>query len=149
MKHCCRNVMFPINVSLFVHLRNIVAETLCFLSLFPCLSTSGNIVAETLCFLSMFPCWSTSGNIVAETLCFLSMFPCLSTSGNIVAETLCFLSMFPCLSTSGTLLRKQNLPPGKQKCFPSNSEPFLLDCSMFPILPTCFQMFLRRERLIS
>ena len=30
-----------------VKLRNIVAETLCFLSMFPCLPTSGNIDAET------------------------------------------------------------------------------------------------------
>ena len=35
-------------------LRNIVTETLCFLSMFPCLFTSGNVVSETLCFLSMF-----------------------------------------------------------------------------------------------
>ena len=56
----------------------------------------GNIVAETLCFLSMFPCLPTSGNIVAETKCApqeVKMFP--NKFRNIfVAET-----MFPSLPT--------------------------------------------------
>ena len=70
------------------------------------------------------------GNIFVETLCFLPMFPCFPTCGNIVAEA------------------KLNLLPRKQKCFLRNSETFFGE-TMFPSLPTCFEMFSARETLFS
>ena len=60
--------------------------------------------------------------------------------------------MFPVSPPRETLLRKQNLLPRKQKCFSTNSETFLLrkQCeTMFPCLPTCFQVFPARETLFS
>ena len=53
---------------------------------------------------------------------------------------------FPvCHASQETLLRKQNLLPGKQKCFPTNSETFFVAETMFPSLYTYFQMFLARK----
>ena len=56
---------------------------------------------------------------------------------------------FPFCPLRETLLRKQNLLPTKQKCFPRNSETFFVAKTMFPSLPTCFQMFPTRETLFS
>ena len=61
------------------------------------------------------------GNIVAEKLSFLPVFPCLPTSGNIVAET-----MFAFQET---------------KMFAKKFRNIFVAKTMFPSLPTCFQMF--------
>ena len=57
--------------------------------------------------------------------------------------------MFP-IPPRETLLRKQNLLSRKQKCFPRNSETFLLRKQCFLVCPRvvkCFQMFPARETL--
>ena len=45
------------------------------------------------------------------------------------------------------LLRKQNLLLRKQKRFPTNSGKIFVAETMFPSLPTCFQMIPTRETL--
>ena len=58
-KHCCRKLMLPIYVSLFVQVppgtlsQKHYASYICFPV---CSDTSGNIVSETLCFAYMFSC---------------------------------------------------------------------------------------------
>ena len=115
----------------------------------------GNIVAETLWFLSTFPCLPTSGNIVAETK-FASreakMFP--NKFRNIfVAETMfpSFPTCFQMFSTRETLFSRS----GKyKKCFfhySGNINNILrfvrtnVSQKMFPSLPTVGNMTKHRQ----
>jgi hypothetical protein len=86
----------------------------------------------------------TIGNIVVETFVILdvssnvSMFahPWKHCCGNI-CDSRCFLKCFHVCPPVETLLRKQNLLPGKQKCFLQTSETFdvsLCFSLMFPIV---------------
>ena len=48
-----------------------------------------------------------------------------------------------------TLLRKQNLLPRKQKCFPTNSETFLLRKQCFVVCPHVFKWFRHKKHCFS
>ena len=71
----------------------------------------------------------------------------LGEVGNIVAETLCFLQMFPCLPTSGNIVAETKFPSQEAKMFPNKFRNISVAETMFPSLPTCFQMFPTRETL--
>ena len=60
--------------------------------------------------------------------------------GNI-CDSRCFLKCFPVCPPVETLLRKQNLLPGKQKCFLSNSETFHVSQAWFLLRKHCFLVF--------
>ena len=49
--------------------------------------------------------------------------------------------MFPCLPTSGKIVAQKYLLPRKQKCFPTNSETFLLRKQCFLVCPHVFKCF--------
>ena len=68
--------------------------------------------------------------------------------GNIVAET-CFLSMFPCLATSGNIFAETKFASQEAKIFPKKFRNIFVTETIFPSLPTCFQMFAARETLFS
>ena len=72
----------------------------------------------------------------------------LGKLGNIVAETSCFLSMFPCLPTSGNMVAETKFA-FHEATFPNKFRNIFVAETMFPGLPTCFQMFPARETLFS
>ena len=74
--------------------------------------------------------------------------PCMGKLGNVV-ETLCFLSMFPCLLTSENIVAETKFASQEAKMFPSKFRNIFVAETMFPSLPTCFQMFQTREILFS
>ena len=55
--------------------------------------------------------------------------------------------MFLCLLIRETLLRKQNFASEEAKMFLSKFRNIFVAETMFPSLPTCFQMFAARETL--
>ena len=59
----------------------------------------------------------------------------LGKLGNIVAETFCFLSMFLSLPTRGNIVAETKFASRKAKCFPTNSETFLLRKQCFQVCP--------------
>ena len=59
---------------------------------------------------------------------------------NIVAETLCFLSMFPCLPTSRNIVADTKFTFHEAKMFPNKFRNIFVVETMFPSLPTRFQM---------
>ena len=67
--------------------------------------------------------------------------------GNIVAKTLCFLPMFLCLPTSGNIniVAETKFPSQEAKMFHNKFRNISIAETMFPSLPTCFQMFPTRE----
>ena len=69
--------------------------------------------------------------------------------GNIVAETLCFPSMFPCLPTSGKIVAETKFASQEAKMFPKEFRNIFVAETMFPSLPTCFQVFPARKTLFS
>ena len=69
--------------------------------------------------------------------------------GNIVAETLCSLPMFPCLPTSGNIVAKTKFASQEAKMFLKKFRNIFVAETMFPSLPTSFQMFPARETLFS
>ena len=73
----------------------------------------------------------------------------MSKLGNIVAEKLCFLSMFPCLPISRNIVAEKQFASQDAKMFPIKFRNIFVVETMFPSLPTCFQMFPTRETLFS
>ena len=72
----------------------------------------------------------------------------LGKLGNIVAETLCFLPMFHCLPTSGNVAETK-FATQEATMFPNKFRNIFVAETMFPSLPTCFQMFSTQETLFS
>ena len=60
--------------------------------------------------------------------------------GNIVAETFSFLSMFPCLPTPGNIVAETKFASWEAKMFPDKIRNIFVAETMFPSLPTCFQL---------
>ena len=69
--------------------------------------------------------------------------------GNAFAEILCFLSMFPCLPTSGNIVAETKFASQEAKMFPNKFRNIFVAETMFPSLPTCFQVLPARETLFS
>ena len=64
----------------------------------------------------------------------------LGKLGNIVAETFSFLSMFPCLPTPGNIVVETKFASWEAKMFPDKFRNIFVAETMFPSLPTCFQL---------
>ena len=64
----------------------------------------------------------------------------LGKLGNIVAETFCFLSMFPSLPTTGNIVAETKFVFQEAKMFPNKFRNIFVAETMFPSLPTCFQL---------
>ena len=64
----------------------------------------------------------------------------LGKLGNIVAETFCFLSMFPSLPTTGNIVAETKFASREAKMFPNKFRNIFVAETMFPSLPTCFQL---------
>ena len=57
--------------------------------------------------------------------------------------------MFPCLPTSGNIVAEIKFASQEAKMFPKKFRNIFVAETMFPSLPTCFQMFPARETLFS
>ena len=57
--------------------------------------------------------------------------------------------MFPCLPTSGNIVAEAKFAFQEAKIFPNKFRNIFVVETMFPSLPTCFQMFPARETLFS
>ena len=57
--------------------------------------------------------------------------------------------MFSCLPTWGNIVAETKFASQEAKMFPNKFRNIFVGETMFPILPTCFQMFPVRETLFS
>ena len=57
--------------------------------------------------------------------------------------------MFPCLWTSGNVGAETKFASQEAKMFPNKFRNIFVAETMFPSLPTCFQIFPTREALFS
>ena len=57
--------------------------------------------------------------------------------------------MFPCLPTSGNIVAETQFASQEEKMFPNKFRNIFVAETMFPGLPSCFQMFPARETLFS
>ena len=73
----------------------------------------------------------------------------LGKLGNIVAETLCFLSMFSCLPTLKNIVEETKFVSKEVEMFPKKFRSIFVAKTMFPSLPTSFQVFPAEETLFS
>ena len=60
-----------------------------------------------------------------------------------------FLTNVPCLPTSGNIVAETKFASYESKMFPNKFRNILVAETMFPSLPTRFQMFPTRETLFS